>query len=114
MCPHWVFVRSGDIVAECSPSQSGAAALCSSVAVFTVVRRLAEFTASTLELFAWIADRRRTRAAVMDAWWSSCARLTVWEDALEDGLVRVIRDVSAAGQASITLTSRGRAALGSR
>lgn len=113
--PHWVFVRPGDIVAECSPSRSGtgAAALCSSVAVFTVVRRLAELTASTLEWLAWIAGRPRTHAEVMDAW-RSCPRLTVWEDALEDGLVRVIRDRSAAGQVSVTLTSRGRAALGSR
>jgi hypothetical protein len=80
----------------------------------TVVRRLAELTASTLELLAWIADRPRTHAEVMDAWRISCRRLTVWEDALEDGLVRVIRDRRAAGQASVTLTSRGRAALGSR
>jgi len=103
MCPNWVFVRPGDIVAECSPSRSGtgAAALCSSVAVFTVVRRLAELTASTLELLAWIADRPRTHAEVMDAWRISCRRLTVWEDALEDGLVRVIRHRSAAGQARL-------------
>lgn len=51
---------------------------------------------------------------LMDAWRSSCARLTVWEDALEDGLVRVIRDRIAASQAGVTLASRARVASGSR
>jgi hypothetical protein len=84
------------------------------------VRRLAELTALTFEL-AWIADRPRTYAEAMDAQRSTCPRLTVWEDALDDGLVRVIRDRRRdrpgeryAGRASVTLTARGRAALGAR
>jgi hypothetical protein len=48
-------------------------------------------TAPTLQLLAWIAERRATYPEMMDAWKSSCPRLTVWEDALADGLVRVER-----------------------
>ena len=45
--------------------------------------------APTLELLAWIAERSRTYPETIEAWKSSCPRLTVWEDALADGLVRV-------------------------
>jgi hypothetical protein len=47
--------------------------------------------APTLQLLAWIAERARTYPETIDAWRSSCPRLTVWEDALADGLVRVDR-----------------------
>jgi hypothetical protein len=75
---------------------------------------LPELTASTLELLAWIADRLRAHVEAMDGWRSTCPQLTVWEDALDDGLVRVIRGRGATGQASVTLKARGRAALGAR
>ena len=39
-------------------------------------------TAPTLELLAWIAERPRTYPETIEAWKSSCPRLTVWEDAL--------------------------------
>jgi hypothetical protein len=49
-------------------------------------------TASTLQLLAWIAERQTCGyAETIEAWRSSCPRLTVWEDALADGLVRVER-----------------------
>ncbi|MGZ4301137.1 MAG: hypothetical protein ACXVFF_08605 [Gaiellaceae bacterium] len=48
-------------------------------------------TSLTLQLLAWIAERDRTYAQTMEAWKSSCPRLTVWEDAVADGLVRVRR-----------------------
>ena len=48
-------------------------------------------TAPTLQLLVWITERPRTYAETIDAWRSSCPRLTVWEDALADGLVRVDR-----------------------
>lgn len=47
--------------------------------------------APTLELLAWIAERSRTYPETIEAWKSSCPRLTVWEDAVSDGLVRVER-----------------------
>jgi hypothetical protein len=45
----------------------------------------------TLQLLEWLADHPRTYAETMDAWKSSCPRLTVWEDALAEGFVRVER-----------------------
>jgi hypothetical protein len=48
-------------------------------------------TAPTLQLLAWIAERSRTYPETIEMWKSSCPRLTVWEDALSDGLVRVER-----------------------
>lgn len=44
---------------------------------------------ATLQLLAWIGERRRTYSETMEAWKSSCPRLMVWEDAVADGLVRV-------------------------
>jgi hypothetical protein len=44
-----------------------------------------------LDLVAFVADRPRPYAEVMDAWRTNCPRLTVWEDAVEAGLV-VTRD----------------------
>jgi hypothetical protein len=46
-------------------------------------------TAPTLQLLTWIAERRRTYPETMEAWRSSCPRLTVWENAVTAGLVRV-------------------------
>jgi len=46
-------------------------------------------SAPTLELLAWISERPRSYAETMDAWTSHCPRLTVWEDAIADGLVAV-------------------------
>ena len=48
-------------------------------------------TSLTLQLLAWIAERDRTYTQTMEAWKSSCPRLTVWEDAVADDLVRVQR-----------------------
>jgi hypothetical protein len=63
---------------------------------------------STLELLAWIAERSATYAETMDAWSSWCPRHAVWEDALVDGLVRVVRTT---GRSEIALTPRGVALL---
>ena len=54
-----------------------------------------------LDLIEWIAREPRTYAEVMDAWRTSCPRLTVWEDAVDRGLAARSRDgtvlVTAAG-----------------
>jgi hypothetical protein len=39
-----------------------------------------------LDMLEWLARRERTYEDVMDAWRTSCPRLTVWEDANERGL----------------------------
>ena len=41
-----------------------------------------------LDLLEWIGTGR-SYAETMDAWRTSCPRLTVWEDANDRGLVRV-------------------------
>ena len=41
-----------------------------------------------LDLVEWVAKQPRAYADVMDAWRTSCPRLTVWEDAVERGYVR--------------------------
>lgn len=59
----------------------------------------------TLQFLAWVADRPRTYADAMDAWRSTCPHLSVWEDAIIDGLVRLERN------RAVVLTVRGRIIL---
>ncbi len=40
-----------------------------------------------LDMMEWLNNAPRTYPEVMDAWRTSCPRLTVWEDAVERGLV---------------------------
>ena len=60
-----------------------------------------------LQFLAWVADRPRNYRDTMEAWHSTCPRLSVWEDAIIDGLVRLENNADRA----VTLTRRGRAAL---
>ena len=60
--------------------------------------------ALTVQFLAWVADRPRTRADVMEAWRSTCPRLSIWEDATIDGLVQFEKR-------NVVLTARGRAIL---
>jgi D-3-phosphoglycerate dehydrogenase len=60
--------------------------------------------ALTHDLLTWIAKEPRTYRDTMEAWRTHCPRLPVWEDAIDDGLVRV-RD------SKVTLTRRGEAML---
>jgi len=60
-----------------------------------------------VQFLAWVADRPRSYAGTMEAWRTSCPRLSVWEDAILEGLVCIEND---AGRA-VRLTPRGRAVL---
>jgi hypothetical protein len=60
-----------------------------------------------LQFLAWVADRPRTYRQTMEAWRSSCPRLSVWEDAIIDGLVRIDNGDGRA----VVLTARGRKIL---
>ena len=64
----------------------------------------------TLEFLDWVARRPRTYGEAMEAWRTTCPRLTVWEDAQATGLIRVERS-AAARDTIVILTSRGRDAL---
>jgi trans-2,3-dihydro-3-hydroxyanthranilate isomerase len=50
----------------------------------------AETSAPTLQLLSWLAERPRSYADTIDAWKTSCPRLSVWEDAVAEGLIRVV------------------------
>jgi hypothetical protein len=56
-----------------------------------------------LQFLAWVADRPRSYADTMEAWRSTCPRLSVWEDAIIDGLVCIGNGADRA----VTLTPRG-------
>ena len=60
-----------------------------------------------IQFLAWVADRPRTYAQAMDAWRSTCPRLSVWEDAIIEGLVRIENGADRA----VTLTPHGRGVL---
>ncbi|HTW69850.1 MAG TPA: hypothetical protein VME47_08200 [Acetobacteraceae bacterium] len=55
----------------------------------------------------WLASGRRTHADVMATWQSSCPRLSIWEDAMIEGLVRFAGDADR----TVVLTPRGQALL---
>jgi hypothetical protein len=40
-----------------------------------------------VDLLRWLASGPRTYEEVMDAWRTSCPKLTVWEDANDRGLI---------------------------
>jgi D-3-phosphoglycerate dehydrogenase len=65
-----------------------------------------------LDLLEWIGPRSRPYADVMDAWRTSCPRLTVWEDATERGLVE--SSVHDDGGRVVRVTARGRELLATR
>ena len=52
------------------------------------VRQDAIITPLIVEFLEWLAAEPRAYAEVMDGWRTSCPRLTVWEDAVDQGLVR--------------------------
>lgn len=64
-----------------------------------------------IQFLAWVADRPRTYADAMDAWRTSCPRLSVWEDAIIEDLVRIEGNGASRGASAVTLTRRGRAVL---
>jgi hypothetical protein len=64
-----------------------------------------------LELLSWISRRPRTYSEAIEVWQTHCPRHSLWEDAVADGLLRVVRNGS---QSQVALTPRGEAALGTR
>ena len=61
------------------------------------------------DLVQWVAREPRTYAEVIDAWKTSCPRLTVWEDAVDQGFI-TRKNIGARGTI-IVLTGAGRALL---
>ncbi len=65
--------------------------------------------ALVLDLVEWIAIQPRTYTEVMEAWHTSCPRLTIWEDATEQGLI--VREHQDGSGAIVKVTQSGRALL---
>jgi hypothetical protein len=63
------------------------------------------------QFLRWLAERPRRYDAVMEAWRSSCPRLSVWEDALAAGLVRLTPGEGPMGGMGVRLTAAGEARL---
>ena len=55
-----------------------------------------------LDMIEWIARQPRSYADVMDAWRTSCPRLTVWEDAVHHGLVSRVYQEGAGAMVHVT------------
>lgn len=61
--------------------------------------------ALTAQLLEWIAAAPRSYDEALETWRSSCPRHSIWEDALEAGLI------TQASDGRLSLTATGRAAL---
>ena len=66
--------------------------------------------ALTLDFLRWVAKQPRSYEEAMEAWRTSCPRLSIWEDALADGLVAVTSVPGMAG-GCVSLTPLGHEAL---
>jgi hypothetical protein len=62
-----------------------------------------------LDLLEWIGREPRSYADVIDAWRTSCPRLTVWEDAMDRGFAA--REQAKGREVMIRLTAAGRGFL---
>jgi len=62
-----------------------------------------------LDMLQWMGAEPRPYAEVIDAWRTSCPRLTVWEDAVEGGYVS--SEVVEGRGVLVRVTQRGRALL---
>ncbi len=63
------------------------------------------------QMLGWIAARPRQYGETMDAWRTSCPRLTVWEDAVDAGLVRIDSAAASQSRARVLLTAEGESLL---
>jgi hypothetical protein len=64
--------------------------------------------ALVLDLLEWLSLRERTYEETMEAWRTSCPKLTVWEDANDLGLVSVENDQVRVTTAGLEWVKRGR------
>lgn len=62
-----------------------------------------------LDLVEWVAREPRLYSDLIDAWRTSCPRLTVWEDAVERGFVR--REGVSLPSTTVHVTNEGLAFL---
>lgn len=68
-----------------------------------------ENEALVIDMLEWVGAETRDYHTVMAAWRTSCPRLTIWEDALDAGYVRV--DFAGGTVRRVSLTPIGRQLL---
>jgi hypothetical protein len=64
--------------------------------------------AELLELVAWVSRQPRTYPEAIDVWKTHCPRHSLWENALADGLIRIVRN---GGESQVALTAKGETLL---
>jgi hypothetical protein len=65
----------------------------------------------TIQFLIWLSEAPRTYGEAMEAWRTSCPRLSIWEDAIRDDLIRIENDREPMREAIVKLTGRGSALL---
>jgi hypothetical protein len=65
--------------------------------------------ALTQQFLAWVAEEPRSYADA-ESWRRSCPHLSIWEDAIAEGLIQ-FENGSTMRESRLTLTQRGRARL---
>ena len=60
-----------------------------------------------LDLIEWLVIRPRPYAEVMEAWRTTCARLPIWEEAVDRGFI--VSEMVSPGCVLVTVTPAGRA-----
>jgi len=63
----------------------------------------------TLQFLAWLSERPRSYGEAMDAWRTSCPRLSIWEDAMDEGLIEL--GTGRWRERHVRVTAKGRAFL---
>ena len=67
-------------------------------------------SALTLQFLTWVAAAPRNYGEAMDAWRTTCPRMTVWEDAVSAGFVRLEAN-GTKNDCKVSVTTRGRELL---
>lgn len=62
-----------------------------------------------LDLVEWVALKPRSYGEVMEAWRTSCPKLPIWEDAVDQGFV--VREYHKGAGAVVKVTQSGRQLL---
>lgn len=68
----------------------------------------------TLQLLEWIDAHPRTYRESMEAWRSTCPRLSIWDDAMIDGLIEVQDTGASLDDSPVLLTPAGNRFLNGR
>jgi hypothetical protein len=62
------------------------------------------------QLLDWIGNEPRSYSETLDAWRTSCPRLTIWEDAMSEGLIARVAGRTRS-EAMVRVTAKGQALI---